>query len=57
MCFLKDFDGLFITGTSPKVLPISSVDDIIFFSSKNPLIIAIKDAYDKLINEYIQSRI
>ena len=53
---LKDFDGLFITGTSPKVLPISSVDGMIFFSSKNTLIITIKDAYDMLINEYIQSR-
>lgn len=53
---LKDFDGLFITGTSPKVLPISSVDNIIFSSAKNSLIITIKDAYDMLINEYIQSR-
>ena len=53
--FLKECDGLFITGTSPKVLPISQVDDIDFASTKNGVILGIMKAFDRLIEDYIES--
>lgn len=51
--FLKDIDGLFLTGTSPKVLPIASIDERKYNSAGNSAIRAIRDAYNKLINDYI----
>ncbi len=55
--FLKECNALFITGTSPKVLPISKVDDLIFNSTKNEIVQKITAAYDSLLEEYINSRI
>ena len=46
-------DALFITGTSPKVLPIRMVDDYAFQSSTNPLLLKIIQKYDEKIEEYI----
>ena len=51
--FLEEIDGLFLTGTSPKVLPIASIDNKNYDSSGNPAILALKKAYDDLINNYI----
>ncbi len=51
--FLKDIDGLFLTGTSPKVLPIASIDERKYNSAGNSAIRAIHDAYNKLIDDYI----
>lgn len=53
--FLKKIDGLFLTGTSPKVLPISSVDEQPFTSVENPMVQAIQRAYNELIEQYIMS--
>lgn len=53
--FLTDIDGLFITGTSPKVLPIKSVDAIQYGSSRNPVITKLMKAYDDTIEKYVQS--
>ncbi|EJE7233324.1 aminotransferase class IV [Clostridium sporogenes] len=53
----KDIDkleGLFISGTSPKVLPIKSVDEIEFKSSENKLILSIMEGYNKAIEEDIK---
>ncbi|GIM28130.1 branched chain amino acid aminotransferase [Clostridium polyendosporum] len=50
------FDGLFITGTSPKILPICAVDKINFNSSSNDLILKLMKLYDKNINNYIEIR-
>ncbi len=50
--FLYKADGLFLTGTSPKVLPISRVDSINYDSSNNVLIRQIIDSYNSLINQY-----
>jgi branched-chain amino acid aminotransferase len=52
---LPDMDGLFLTGTSPQVLPISSVDDIKYSSSSNSLINEIRKQYEKLVHDYIIS--
>jgi len=43
---LKSYDGLFISGTSPSVLPINKVDEMSFDSAKNPLINSIMKEYD-----------
>lgn len=51
--FLETIDGLFMTGTSPKVLPIGSIDDRKYDSSGNSAIKAVHDAYNKLIDDYI----
>ncbi len=52
---LENLDGLFISGTSIKVLPVSSVDDRKFSSSTNPTLVAIRDEFDRMIEEYINS--
>lgn len=52
---INSFDGLFITGTSPKVLPIRKVDDFDFNSSRNDLINKIRGAYDTAVDEYMKS--
>ncbi|MDR5659793.1 aminotransferase class IV [Serpentinicella sp. ANB-PHB4] len=51
--FLKEVDGLFLTGTSPKILPISSVDDFTFQSPTLPVIKKLIGAYDDFILQYI----
>lgn len=53
--FLEECHGLFITGTSPKVLPISSVDNLKYASPQNKTIVKIMSAYDSLIENYIKS--
>ncbi|MDD5603610.1 MAG: aminotransferase class IV [Eubacteriales bacterium] len=50
-------DGLFISGTSIKVLPVSYVDGIRFMSPRNNIIKRISQEYEKIINEYLDSRI
>lgn len=50
---IKSLQGLFISGTSPKVLPIQSVDDCKFNSSKDKLIERIIKLYDTEVAEYI----
>lgn len=52
---LQDMDGLFISGTSIKVLPVSAVDGIQFKSGSNSAIIAIRDLFDHFIEEYIKN--
>jgi branched-chain amino acid aminotransferase len=53
---IHKLNGLFITGTSPKVLPIKSVDDIFFKSSKNENILKIMEKYDNMVKKYINYR-
>lgn len=54
--FLKSVDGIFMTGTSPKVLPIATVDDIHYNSAANPIILEVRKAYDNLIENYIRTK-
>jgi branched-chain amino acid aminotransferase len=60
---LELLTGLFISGTSPKVLPIKSVDQISFHSSKNPIINSIMKEFEVELYEnkqkfvkYMQNR-
>jgi branched-chain amino acid aminotransferase len=47
---LGQFEAAFLTGTSPKVLPIRSIEDI-DFKTNLPLITKIQDAYDQMIEK------
>ena len=49
---LNDFDSLFLTGTSPKVMPVNRVDKL-HFDLENDLVVLLKNEYDKLIDNYI----
>ena len=51
---LGQFEAAFLTGTSPKVLPICSIEEIVY-STKLPLLTKLQEEYNKLINKYIQS--
>lgn len=51
---IDKLQGLFISGTSPKVLPIKSVDHYSFTSPNNEIIGTIKHLYDKRIAEDIK---
>lgn len=51
---LESIDGLFLTGTSPKVLPISTIDNRRYNSNTNSAIKAVHDAYNQLIDNYIK---
>lgn len=51
---LKEVEGAFLSGTSIKVLPVSSIDEIRYDSSNNPLITAIRDQFEGIINKYIE---
>jgi branched-chain amino acid aminotransferase len=50
---LKTVEGLFITGTSPQVLPIKKVDELEFKSSNNDIIRRIMREYENKVNNYI----
>jgi len=50
---IGNYEGAFLTGSSPKVLPILSISDI-HFRPDLPLIKKIIDLYDKAIDEYIR---
>jgi branched-chain amino acid aminotransferase len=50
---IAELKGLFISGTSPQVLPISKVDNNIFKSSENLLVKRIMDEYNNRVKGYI----
>ncbi|MCF8370508.1 MAG: aminotransferase class IV [Bacteroidales bacterium] len=49
---IDQFDGIFISGTSPKVLPVVAVNDYTF-SFESILLKRIMQAFDRMIEEYI----
>lgn len=51
---IKNLDAIFLCGTSPKVLPISKVDDM-EFSSSNKVVQDIRKEYDAILEQYINS--
>jgi branched-chain amino acid aminotransferase len=50
---IDKLDALFITGTSPKVLPINTVNDYIFTSGANIIVENIMKAYNRIIHNYM----
>ena len=53
--YLHTFEAAFITGTSPKLLPMNSVNGY-QYDPQNQQVIQLITAYDKLINRYISDR-
>ena len=51
---LPGFDAVFLTGTSAKILPVSSIDGRPF-RVDHPLVRRLMAAYDRLIDEYVQT--
>lgn len=52
---IKEYEALFITGTSPKVLPINSVDNVEFTSYSNNIVLEVMKAYNNTIEEYVKN--
>lgn len=52
---VEKFDALFISGTSPKVLPIKKVENVKFDSSNNKVLLKIIKAYDKEVRDDIKN--
>jgi len=50
---LDTMEGVFISGTSIKVLPVSSIDGLKYPSGSHGTIIAVRNEFDRLIDEYI----
>lgn len=50
---IESMDGLFISGTSPQVLPIYKVDNTYFNSAKNNIIQNISRGYEEFMENYI----
>lgn len=53
---LDKIDGLFITGTSPKILPINSINDRLFTSNVNEIIKVLMKTYDDKISAYVNEK-
>lgn len=53
---LEYAEGAFMTGTSPKVLPIASIDEIQLNSANNSAVTSILKEYDAILKQYIASR-
>lgn len=54
---LEKVEGLFLSGTSIKVLPISEVEGRRFESASHPAIISVRDKYDALVKNYIAGNV
>lgn len=50
---LNNMDAVFISGTSPKVLPVCFIGEKKFFSSSNNNVLKIIKNYDNIVREYI----
>jgi branched-chain amino acid aminotransferase len=53
---LKQFDAAFITGTSPKILPIKKTEGFTF-NHQNKVVRQLMKSYDDLIDGYLKKRI
>lgn len=49
---LAGFQALFITGTSPKILPVSQIGNM-SFNPQHPLVKLLQNSYNKLVSDYI----
>ncbi len=54
---LGEAEAVFLSGTSPKVLPVSSIDDMRYGSATHPVVEAIRLDFDEKIDRYILSHI
>lgn len=54
-CSIEELDALFISGTSPKILPINKINDFILSSSTNIIVQNIMRHYNRIINNDIKA--
>ena len=47
-------EAVFITGTSPKVLPVKQIDNLEFDSASHPVVINIMEGYNRMIDDYCE---
>lgn len=52
---LDQYEAAFLTGTSPGVLPISSIDQVAY-KTDLPLLIKLQHLYNRLIEDYLQKK-
>ena len=52
---LEEADAIFLTGTSIGILPVCKVDDIIFNSAHNPVVVSLIKAYETWEKKYIET--
>jgi branched-chain amino acid aminotransferase len=52
---LDQYEAAFLTGTSPMILPIYSIDNIIY-KTDSPLLIRLRKLYNQLIENYLEQR-
>jgi branched-chain amino acid aminotransferase len=52
---IGQFDAVFLTGTSPKVLPVVRIGNL-NYSASNPSVLALIDEYNRMINNYIENK-
>ena len=51
---MLQMDAVFLSGTSPHVLPISYIDDVFIGSASNSLLRKIMAKFDEIVAEYIE---
>lgn len=52
---MLDMDAVFLTGTSPHVLPVSQVDDYLFDSANNQILRNIMTEFNNIVENYIKT--
>jgi branched-chain amino acid aminotransferase len=52
---ISEYQAVFITGTSPKILPVSQIEDLMF-DAQNNVVQLLMEGYEKLIFEYISKK-
>jgi branched-chain amino acid aminotransferase len=52
---IRNFEAAFLSGTSPKVLPVKKIDNYQFITN-HPVFIMIRDRFNEIYNSYINSR-
>ncbi len=50
------FESVFLTGTSPKILPVSAIDEL-KFSCASETMQKIRNEYDRMIEQYVQLKL
>jgi len=49
---LSDYEAAFLSGTSPKVLPIKQIQGLSEYDTQNETLNKVREAYDELIDSY-----
>lgn len=52
---IDQYEAAFLTGTSPKLLPISSIDQLAY-NTDHPLLTRLQEMYNQLIEDYLRER-